>query len=125
MVAAPIKITEAVLNKAYPGSISIAGFEVAPIGALSIRFMVNAANPVKSLTDAQIKDIFTGKIMSWKDVGGADKPILVVAEAPGFGARTNIVVSLLGSTEITDRARDMQSLAQVGQVVAQLPEAIG
>jgi len=125
MIAAPIKITEAVLNKATPGSLSVAGIEVAPVGAIGISFIVNAANPVKSLTEAQLKDIFTGKITSWKDVGGADKPILVVAEAAGFGTRSNIVASLLGGTEITDKARIMQALAQVGQVVGQAPDAIG
>ena len=125
MVAAPIKVTEAALNKAKPDSVSIAGFEVAPVGAIGISFIVNAANPVKSLTEAQLKDIFTGKITSWKDVGGADKPILVVAEAAGFGTRSNIVASFLGGTEITDKARIMQALAQVGQVVGQAPDAIG
>jgi phosphate transport system substrate-binding protein len=125
MIAAPIKITEAALNKAKPDSLNVAGFEVAPVGAIAISFIVNAANPVKSLTEAQLKDIFTGKITSWKDVGGADKPILVVAEAAGFGTRSNVVASLLGGAEITDKARIMQALAQVGQVVGQAPDAIG
>jgi phosphate transport system substrate-binding protein len=125
MIAAPIKVTEAALNKAKPDSLSIAGFEVANIGTIGISFIVNAANPVKSLTEAQLKDIFTGKITSWKDVGGADKPILVVAEAAGFGTRSNIVASFLGGAEITDKARIMQALAQVGQVVGQAPDAIG
>jgi phosphate transport system substrate-binding protein len=125
MIAAPMKLTEAALNKAKPGSVSIDGFEIANVGTIGISFIVNAANPVKSLTEAQIKDIFTGKITSWKDVGGADKPILVVAEAAGFGTRSNIVASLLGGAEITDKARIMQSLAQVGQVVGQAPDAIG
>ena len=92
MIAAPMKITEAALNKAKPDSLSIAGFEVANVGTIGISFITNAANPVKSLTEAQLKDIFTGKITSWKDVGGADKPILVVAEAAGFGTRSNIVL---------------------------------
>jgi phosphate transport system substrate-binding protein len=125
MIAAPIKITEAILNKEKPGEVSVDSFEVAPVGAIDIRFIVNAANPVKSLTEAQLKDIFTGKIISWKDVGGADQPILVVAEAAGFGTRSNIVASLLGGAEITDRARILRALVQVGQVVAQAPTAIG
>lgn len=125
MVAAPVKMTEEVLNKAAPGSISVADFQVAPIGAVRIRFVVNAANPARSLSEAQLKDIFTGKITSWKDVGGADEPIVVVAEAPGFGTRSNIVKSFLGGEEVTDKARAMQALVQVAQVVAQLPNAIG
>jgi len=48
-----------------------------------------------------------------------------VAEAVGFGTRSNIVASFLGGTEITEKARIMQALAQVGQVVGQAPNAIG
>jgi phosphate transport system substrate-binding protein len=125
MVAAPIATTEATLNKAIPGSVSAADFQVAPIGRASIRFIVNPTNPVKSLTDAQVKDILTGKIISWKDIGGADAPIVVVAEAPGLGTRANVVASFLGGTEITDKARLMQALVQVAQVVSQLPNAFG
>jgi phosphate transport system substrate-binding protein len=125
MVAAPIKVTEATLNKANPGSISVDGFEVAPVGAATIKFIVNPANPVKTLTDAQLKDIFTGKITSWKEVGGADQPIMVVAETPGLGTRANIVTSFLGGADITDKARTMQALVQVVQVVGQAPNAIG
>ena len=48
-----------------------------------------------------------------------------MAEAVGFGTRSNIVASFLGGTEITEKARVMQALAQVGQVVGQAPAAIG
>src|ERR1700721_1473179 len=44
MVAAPIAVTEATLNKASPGSISVADFPVEPIGTASIKFIVNPAN---------------------------------------------------------------------------------
>jgi phosphate transport system substrate-binding protein len=40
-------------------------------------------NPVKSLTDAQIVAIYTGKISNWKDVGGKDARITVVNKAEG------------------------------------------
>lgn len=40
-------------------------------------------NPVTALTDAQIKDIFTGKITNWSQVGGSDAPITVVNKAEG------------------------------------------
>jgi phosphate transport system substrate-binding protein len=125
MVAAPLKATEAALNKAAPGSVSSDGMEFAPIGTMTIHFVVHPANPVKSLTEAQVKDIFTGKVTSWKEVGGADQPILVVAEAPGLGTRTNVVASALGGADISDKARIMQALVQVVQVVAQVPNAIG
>jgi phosphate transport system substrate-binding protein len=124
MLASPIKLTVANMNKANPGAISEGSFEVAPIGTLAIKFIVNPANPVKSLTDSQLKDIFTGKITSWKDVGGPDQPILLVAEVSGFPARADVEAFFLG-TEVNSKARLVQSVVQVAQVVAQAPNAIG
>lgn len=48
-----------------------------------VGIIVNAANPVQSLTDAQIIDIYLGKITNWKDVGGNDIAMTVVNKAEG------------------------------------------
>ncbi|CAA7620775.1 putative ABC-type phosphate transport system periplasmic component-like protein [Candidatus Terasakiella magnetica] len=125
MVAAPLKATEDSINKAAPGSVSATGLQMSQVGTIAIRFIINPANPVKSLSEAQVKDILTGKITNWKEVGGPDQPVLVVAEVPGFGTRTNVVTTFLGGTEISDKARMVQALVQVAQVVGQAPWAIG
>ena len=39
--------------------------------------IVNSENPVKELTSGQLKDIFSGKIKNWKEVGGEDQSITV------------------------------------------------
>jgi phosphate transport system substrate-binding protein len=124
MVAAPMEVTEHTLNEASPGSVSIGDFQLMPVGKTIIRFVLNPANPVKSLSPAQVRDIFTGKTTSWKDVGGDDLPIVVVAEVPGQGTRTNVEAGFLGGEPITASARTMQALIQVIQVAAQLPTAI-
>jgi phosphate transport system substrate-binding protein len=125
MVAAPLAVTEANINKAASGSVSAAGLEMTPIGSIAIKFIVHPSNPVRTLSEEHLKGILTGKITSWKDVGGADQQILLVAEQAGFGTRSNVVANFLGGAEITDKARVMQALAQVAQVVAQAPNAIG
>ncbi len=45
--------------------------------------LVHNDNPIKELTDQQIRDIFTGKITNWKQVGGRDAPITVINRADG------------------------------------------
>lgn len=125
MVAAPLKATAEALNKMTPGSVSTDGVQFTQLGAVSIKFFLNPKNTVKSLTASQVKDIFTGKITSWKDVGGPDQPIMVVAEQPGNGTRTNVIAGLLDGTDITGKAHVMQALVQVAQVVGQAPNAIG
>jgi len=50
------------------------------IGYDVLGIFVNPANPVKSLSMAQLKDIFTGRTTNWKAVGGNDVPIVVYTE---------------------------------------------
>jgi phosphate transport system substrate-binding protein len=44
------------------------------IGFYGVAVVVNEANPVTGLTDTQVRDIFTGAIANWKEVGGQDLP---------------------------------------------------
>jgi phosphate transport system substrate-binding protein len=45
------------------------------LGTYCVAVMVNTANPVKNLTRDQVRDIFTGAVQNWKEVGGQDAPI--------------------------------------------------
>lgn len=46
-------------------------------------FLVHKDNPIKELSDQQIREIFTGKLANWKQVGGRDAPITVINRADG------------------------------------------
>jgi phosphate transport system substrate-binding protein len=52
------------------------GLVATTIGYDAIAVFVNADNPVKELSKAQLKGIFTGRIRNWKEVGGKDAPIV-------------------------------------------------
>lgn len=54
------------------------GIRVHPIAIEPILILVNRQNPVTNLSSQQVRDIFSGKIINWKDVGGRDQPIAVV-----------------------------------------------
>lgn len=64
-----------------------AGLKATEIALDAIAIVSNKANEVQNLTVAQIKDIYTGKITNWKDVGGKDAPIVVVSREDGSGTR--------------------------------------
>lgn len=48
-----------------------------------ISIILNKANPVQSLNKQRTIDIYTGKVLNWKDVGGNNAPITVVNKAEG------------------------------------------
>lgn len=52
-----------------------------------IVIVTHPSNNVKNLTLEQVKDIFTGKITNWKEVGGDNLEIVVVSREDGSGSR--------------------------------------
>lgn len=51
----------------------------------AIAVVVNPENPIDQLTFQQIADIFTGKVTSWKELGGEDRPIVVLSRESNSG----------------------------------------
>jgi len=52
--------------------------KIYPLAEEPIMILVNKKNPLDNLSTKQVRLIFSGKITNWKDVGGWDKPIVVV-----------------------------------------------
>ncbi|WP_415228701.1 phosphate ABC transporter substrate-binding protein [Psychromonas sp.] len=52
-----------------------------------IAVTVNNSNPVKNLTKDQIAKIYRGETKNWKEVGGENKPIVVVTRDTASGTR--------------------------------------
>ncbi|MEN9828750.1 MAG: hypothetical protein RJA11_1366, partial [Bacteroidota bacterium] len=50
-----------------------------------ISIYVNKENPLKKLTMKQLKEIFTGKIRNWKELGGADHSIILYSRENNSG----------------------------------------
>lgn len=48
-----------------------------------VAVILHASNPVQTLSDEQIKAIYTGQITNWRAVGGGEVPITVVNKAEG------------------------------------------
>ena len=48
-----------------------------------VAFVVHGDNKVDALSDDQLRQIYTGKVMNWSQVGGADERIVVSSRAEG------------------------------------------
>jgi phosphate transport system substrate-binding protein len=63
------------------------GIDVHLIAIDGIAVIVNAKNPVSNLSLEQIRDIYTGAITNWNQIGGKAGRIAVVSREPGSGTR--------------------------------------
>jgi len=61
-----------------------------------IAIVVHPGNPVKGLTSAQVRDIFSGKITDWSQVGGRKERISVLIREPGSGTRVAVEEITMG-----------------------------
>ena len=89
-----------------------------------IALVVNPKNPVQDLTASQIRDIFNGKIVSWKDVGGEDHAITVVSREAGSGTRSSFEDIVTG-VKLTAAAIVQDSNGTIRETVANDASAIG
>lgn len=103
-----------------------AGLSEFLIGKDGIVIVVNTKNTVSDLTEDQVKDIFSGKITNWKEVGGPDETINVVTREEGSGTRGAFEDIIMGKeTKIKGGAIVQGSSEAAKQAVVQDPNAIG
>lgn len=60
---------------------------IKPIGYDALVFMANGKNPVKTMTQQQIRDIYTGTLTNWKELGGRDQTIKAFQRPPDSGSQ--------------------------------------
>jgi phosphate transport system substrate-binding protein len=91
-----------------------------------VAFVVHRDNTVRHLPLESIRKILVGLTRNWKELGGGDLPIRVVAVRPGGGVLATVERRLLGSEHISapDTIRLLVG-TQIVTVVAQEPGAIG
>ncbi|MDD1794595.1 phosphate ABC transporter substrate-binding protein [Enterovibrio sp. ZSDZ42] len=98
-----------------------------------IAVVVNNANPLIDLTVEQIAKIYRGDVKNWSDVGGEDKPIVVVTRDTASGTRGAFedIMSLkrkingMSVSAISQRAQVGNGNGVVKTIVANNPFAIG
>ena len=80
-------------------------------------FIVHPSNPVTKLTWKQIRDIHTGKITNWKQVGGKDVPITVYSEQPSGGTCTMVKKEVVGGAEYAATVKYVTNQARIPEMV--------
>ena len=88
MASSPLTTAISAATKAYGKELpDTSRLQIHVLGGDVILPIVHKDNPVESLTWEQLKDIHTGKITNWKEVGGDDMPVMVLTSHKGSATR--------------------------------------
>jgi phosphate transport system substrate-binding protein len=91
-----------------------------------VAIVTNPQVPVDGLTKEQVGKIFAGEITNWSEVGGPDKPIVVVSREEGSGTRAYFEEAIMGEgAVIVDTAILQQSNGALRTTVSTTPDSIG
>ncbi|HYO05791.1 MAG TPA: substrate-binding domain-containing protein, partial [Phototrophicaceae bacterium] len=116
----PIKETE--LKQAQQQGFILSQIPVAIDG---IAFYVNPQVSIPGLTLNQIRDIFTGKINNWKQVGGPDLPIIPFNRNPQYsGTGDFIKTKVLAGAKFSSNVRQVETTTDSIRLVAKIPGGI-
>ena len=103
------------------------------IGLDALAVVVHPRNPLKLLSMTQIKDIYSGRIANWSQVGGPNLPIAIYSPEPNFGTADTFCATIMGVSDIARCVEAFPRLAaprfavleELSDAVAANPAGIG
>lgn len=97
----------------------------------AIAVVANPANTVQGLTLQQLSDMYTGRITRWSQVGGQDRPIVLLSRESNSGTYVYFLEQVVrlgnakGKALFSPETLLMPSSQGIGTEVQQNPNAIG
>jgi phosphate transport system substrate-binding protein len=90
-----------------------------------IAVFLHENNPVKELTFAQLKGIYTGSITNWKEVGGKDTRIILYGRENNSGTYAFFKEHVLNEEDYSDYTQTLPGTAAVVNAVSKDENGIG
>jgi phosphate transport system substrate-binding protein len=95
------------------------------VGYYSAAVVVNSKNPLSNLTKQQVRDIFTGAVKNWNEVGGPDAPIKLYIRNPVSGTHLGFQELALGTNAYAIGVKTYLDYNTLDRAVAADPNGIG
>ena len=107
----------AVKKGIYPVPFAVAYDCIVPV--------VHPSNSIVNITMAQLKDIYMGKVKNWKEIGGPDRPVVVISRDTSSGTYEVWAKKVMTKKRVFPGALLQASNGAVSQAVAKNKNAIG
>ena len=86
---------------------------------------VHESNPIEELSLEQLKNIFTGKVRNWSELGGPNRPITIYSRENSSGTYEFFKENVLEGSDFAASAQAMPGTAALLQAVGKDPKGIG
>lgn len=90
-----------------------------------IAVAVHKSNPIANLTIEQIRDIYTGQIRRWSELGGPDEPIVAISRDTNSGTYETFETLVMNQEKMDEKVEYVGSNGAIRQRVMSTPGAIG
>jgi phosphate transport system substrate-binding protein len=90
-----------------------------------IAVFLNKENPIQQLTLAQLKGIYTGAIVNWKEIGGPDKQIILYGRENNSGTYAFFKEHVLNEEDYAEQTQTLPGTAAVVNAVSKDKYGIG
>src|SRR5204863_5263928 len=109
------------------GAASAKGINMKPtiVAYDGIAVIVNAGNPVKSLTKKQVGQIFTGEITDWSAVGGSSGKISIYTRNTSSGTYSDWKELAMKKRDYASGSQKMAGHEQIAAEVGKNPNGVG
>src|SRR5437588_4436730 len=109
------------------GAASAKGVNMKPtiVAYDGIAVIVNAGNPVKSLTKKQVEQIFTGEVTDWSVVGGSGGKISIYTRNTSSGTYSDFKELAMKKRDYAGGSQKMAGNEQIASEVGKNPNGVG
>jgi phosphate transport system substrate-binding protein len=87
--------------------------------------VVHPTNPVNDLSIEQLNLIYQGKITNWKEIGGTEKPIVIISRDTSSGTYETWSEKVLHKAKVTPKAQMQASNGAIVQAISKNKYAVG
>jgi phosphate transport system substrate-binding protein len=101
-------------------------FPVANVVAMDgVCIVVHPSNPISAVTSEQVRDIYTGKITNWKQLGGPDIQIVVISRDTSSGTYETFESFIMKGQKLAPSVENVSTNPQAFARVKNTPGAVG
>jgi phosphate transport system substrate-binding protein len=113
-------------DEEFKAAVATGVLPVAQVVAVDgIAVVVHPSNPLKGLTVPQIRDIYTGKVGNWSELGGPDVKIVKISRDTNSGTYETFESLVLNKHKVSPDAEYVNSNGQMRARVQSTAAAIG